>query len=225
MVFIDATLVWGVPIRLRGDHGVENLYAAQWMENYRGVLSNPYIWGHSVHNTRGERMWVETSRSWADRWHEFFTELEASYGLDHENSAHIWLVLHLFLADIDEAACQWADEWNNHKIPLQAIPNMGVNQEILTLLQQRHQALTPDVLAHLQDGHEDASLPVNLPTQSLAYVPCEAPACPLSPVEVDVLNQTMATSLGMASNTWEARRVHWIHGLETLNAILAHRRG
>ncbi|KAK0435804.1 uncharacterized protein EV420DRAFT_295479 [Desarmillaria tabescens] len=97
MVFIDATLVWGVPIRLRGDHGVENLYAAQWMENYQGVLSNCIHLGpvsgfsssrlscidneyhSSVHNTRGERMWVETSRSWADRWHEFFTELEASY--------------------------------------------------------------------------------------------------------------------------------------------------
>ncbi|KAK0435805.1 uncharacterized protein EV420DRAFT_1652945 [Desarmillaria tabescens] len=89
--------------------------------------------------------------------------------------------------------------------PLAAVPNMGVNQEILTLLQQCHQALTPDVLAHLQDGHGDAPLPVNLPTQSLAYVPCEAPACPLSPAEVDVLNQTMATSPGMASNTWEAR--------------------
>ncbi|KAK0469763.1 uncharacterized protein EV420DRAFT_1634184 [Desarmillaria tabescens] len=88
--------------------------------------------------------------------------------------------------------------------PLAAVPNMGVNQEILTLLQQHHQALTPDVLAHLQDGHGDAPLPVNLPTQSLAYVPCEAPACPLSPAEVDVLNQTMATSPGMASNTWEA---------------------
>ncbi len=45
MVFLDAMLIWGVPKHLCGDHGVENLYTAQWMENYRGVLMNPYIWG------------------------------------------------------------------------------------------------------------------------------------------------------------------------------------
>lgn len=28
MIFMDATRIWGVPIRLRSDHGVENLYAA-----------------------------------------------------------------------------------------------------------------------------------------------------------------------------------------------------
>ncbi len=46
-------------------------------------------------------------------------ELEASYGLDHDNSAHIWLLQHLFLAKINEQARLWADDWNNHKIPLE----------------------------------------------------------------------------------------------------------
>ncbi len=34
MVFLDATLIWGVLKHLCGDHGVENLYTMQWMENY-----------------------------------------------------------------------------------------------------------------------------------------------------------------------------------------------
>ncbi len=34
MVFVDVMRVWGVSICLHGDHGVENIYAAQWMENY-----------------------------------------------------------------------------------------------------------------------------------------------------------------------------------------------
>ncbi len=153
----------------------------------------------SVHNTRAECMWVETSRSCMDHWYDFFMELEASYGLDHDNSAHIWLLQHLFLSIIDADALQWADWWNNHPIalegkcpetpsnmwlesqlmdglrglehvaptdplvvdPFAAIPTMGVNQDILRLLQQRHQALSPDVLAHLDDGRADAPLPQN----------------------------------------------------------------
>lgn len=153
----------------------------------------------SVHNTWAECMWVKTSRSCMDHWYDFFMELEASYGLDHNNSAHIWLLQHLFLLIIDTDALQWADWWNNHPIalegkhpetpsnmwlesqlmdglrglehvaltdplvvdPFAAIPNMGVNQDILRLLQQHHQALSPDVLAHLDDGQADALLPQN----------------------------------------------------------------
>ncbi|KAK0484076.1 hypothetical protein IW261DRAFT_1318216, partial [Armillaria novae-zelandiae] len=73
----------------------------------------------SVHNTHTERMWVETSRSWCDHWYTLFMELKASYGLDHDKSAHIWLLQRLFLTKIDEQACLWADDWNNHKIPLE----------------------------------------------------------------------------------------------------------
>ncbi len=45
--------------------------------------------------------------------------------------------------------------------PFATIPTMGVNQDIPWLLQQRHQAISPDVLAHLDDGRADAPLPQN----------------------------------------------------------------
>ncbi len=35
----------GVPERVRGDHGVENLRVAEWMRNERGVENKPYQWG------------------------------------------------------------------------------------------------------------------------------------------------------------------------------------
>ncbi|KAK0183873.1 hypothetical protein F5146DRAFT_1146469 [Armillaria mellea] len=250
-------------MRIHGDHGVENLYTAQWIENYRGLLSKPYIWGRSVHNTRAECMWVETSRSWCDHWYDVFMELEGSYRLDHDDSAHIWLLQHLFLAKIDEHAQLWAAEWNNHKIPLEgkhpespynmwiesqlmdgmrglehvaptnphcvdpfgAMPNMGVNYDILTLLQQHHHALTPDILAHLDDGRANAPLHQDFPAESLAYVPCEPPNCPLTPEEVDILDRTIAASPGMGDDTDAGCRVLWIHALQTLNAIIAHHCG
>ncbi len=44
-LFLDSLLHWGTPSRCRGDCGLENLFVAQWMENYRGVIRNSYIWG------------------------------------------------------------------------------------------------------------------------------------------------------------------------------------
>lgn len=211
-------------------------------------------------------------------------ELEGSYGLDHDDSAHIWLLQRLFLAKIDEHAQLWVAKWNNHKIPLEgkhpespynmwiesqlmdgmrglehvvptdphrvdpfgAMPNMGVNHDILTLLQQRHHALTPDILAHLDDGRANTPLPqdceciisavfdlvmapcspvLSVPAESLAYVPCEPPNCPLTLEEVDILDRTIAASPGMGDDTDAGRRVLWIHALQTLNAIIAHCHG
>jgi len=42
--------------------------------------------------------------------------LEAHYGLDINNSAHIWLPHTLFLADINSDATLFAEAWNRHKM-------------------------------------------------------------------------------------------------------------
>lgn len=38
----------GVPSRVRGDHGVENLETARWMDQNRGSGRGSYIWGRLV---------------------------------------------------------------------------------------------------------------------------------------------------------------------------------
>lgn len=44
-LFLAAVLVYGVPARLRGDHGTENISVAAWMEEHRGLRRGSYIWG------------------------------------------------------------------------------------------------------------------------------------------------------------------------------------
>lgn len=44
-VFLHAAQIYGVPLRLRGDHGTENLLVALWMEENLGVRRGSYIWG------------------------------------------------------------------------------------------------------------------------------------------------------------------------------------
>lgn len=44
-IFHDARRVHGTPSRVRGDHGVENLRVAEFMETSYGVERGSYIWG------------------------------------------------------------------------------------------------------------------------------------------------------------------------------------
>ena len=47
--FLDAAREYGVPVRVRGDHGVENLLVAAWMEAHvASEQGRSYIWGRHV---------------------------------------------------------------------------------------------------------------------------------------------------------------------------------
>ena len=47
-LFLDTVRRHGVPSRVRGDHGTENIRVAEWMERVRGLNRGSYIWGRSV---------------------------------------------------------------------------------------------------------------------------------------------------------------------------------
>jgi hypothetical protein len=76
----------------------------------------------SVHNTRIERIWYDVTEGFGGKWKDFFTDLEANEGLDVNNPAHVWLLHHLFLDDINQDALAWAEAWNNHKLQFRGEP-------------------------------------------------------------------------------------------------------
>ena len=47
-LFLSVVDVYGVPSRVWGDHGVENIKIAAWMEAFHGERRGSYIWGRSV---------------------------------------------------------------------------------------------------------------------------------------------------------------------------------
>lgn len=44
-LFMEVVEEHGLPSRVRGDHGTENLLVAAFMESTRGVARGSYIWG------------------------------------------------------------------------------------------------------------------------------------------------------------------------------------
>jgi hypothetical protein len=82
------------------------------------VMILQFLYTRSVHNSRIERIWYDVTEGFGSKWKDFFTDLEANEGLDINNSAHIWLLHHLFLDDINGDALSWAETWNNHKLQI-----------------------------------------------------------------------------------------------------------
>ncbi|KAJ3001057.1 hypothetical protein NUW54_g6678 [Trametes sanguinea] len=115
-LFLESIADHGIPSRVRGDHGTENIRVAEWMEATRGLNRGSYIWGRSVHNTRIERLWYDVTQGYGAKWKSFFLELEHSHGLDADRPAHIWLIHHLFLNALNADAQEWANTWNAHRL-------------------------------------------------------------------------------------------------------------
>jgi len=140
-LFLQAVGVYGVPNRLRGDHGVENILVAAWIEDFRGTGQGSYIWGRSVfaflqlfslienmiyrsvHNIRIERLWVDITAQIGASWAEAFTCLEVNHGLDINNTHHIWLLHYLFLQSLNQQLSFFAESWNQHQMQIRDGPN------------------------------------------------------------------------------------------------------
>ncbi|KAJ6467536.1 hypothetical protein C8R47DRAFT_990472 [Mycena vitilis] len=130
------------------------------MEQLRGVGRGSYIWGRSVHNIRIERLWVDFTSGIGAKWADFFFELEIYYGLCHDNPAHIWLLHHLFLVQLNQEVQEWAEAWNSHKISMEGARRQSP-REMFTfgLLEQGPRGLghvttavdDDAVLAHIDD--------------------------------------------------------------------------
>lgn len=84
--FVRATCLYGLPSRVRSDHGGENTLVALLMNLLQGQGQARHITGRSVHNQRIERLWRDVFQQVVHYFYRLFYSFEDEQILNPEDN-------------------------------------------------------------------------------------------------------------------------------------------
>ncbi|XP_034005839.1 uncharacterized protein LOC117497916 isoform X1 [Trematomus bernacchii] len=179
--FLEATQRHGVPLRVRGDQGVENVQIARFMFSVRGTDRGSFISGKSVHNQRIERLWRDVRVIVTNKYSAILLSLEEDGLLDISSTDDLFCVHYIILPRLQMDLGIFTEGWNHHPLSTERnqcpeqLWQLGLMQ---TNIDQPESPEEPDVdweIAADHDGEEDAGIVV--PEFD----------CPLSPEDITEL--------------------------------------
>jgi len=127
-LFLQAKSKYGLPSRIRGDQGVENVEVARYMFSHplRGPGRRSFIAGKSCHNQRIERLWVDVFSGALSKYYCVCWYLEDNNLLDINDSLQLFSARTVFLPRINADLVKFSEGWNNH--PISSAKNKTPNQ-------------------------------------------------------------------------------------------------
>jgi len=115
-LFQEAVLHYGTPLRVRSDHGGENVLVWNFMEESRGYNRGSAIKRTSTQNQRIERLWRDVFRSVCCTYYYLFHVLELNGILNRNDRNHMLILHYIFLPRINKTLESFCLAWNDHPI-------------------------------------------------------------------------------------------------------------
>ena len=168
-LFQEGASRFGLPDRVRTDHGGENVGVWRYMLASHNHDHSCIVTGSSVHNERVERLWRDVNRCIASSFADVFRILEREDKLDPLNEVDLYCLHYVFLPRINKAIHEFQESWNYHTLSTEG--NKSPYQLFLEGMQ--HEANTSNLLQQLDSAIDVSELTGDhVAVPRIKFTPC-----------------------------------------------------